>query len=238
MNPSNPNQNRSNGDRSIDELRQESAASRARVADDLETLGRKVSPANLKLEAKEAVRDAGRAAVHGVKERAEQAAETGKRAGRSAVEFVRHNPVPLGLIAAGVGMLVYSSKTDSARFETPRLGNRLSELESDASRKLGQARATASAWGHSASEKAQAATHEVVSIYENQPLAVAAAAVAAGAVIGLMLPSTQREDRALGQARDRLADQAKEFVRDGLHAAERELSSAATHLGQTVRERS
>lgn len=44
--------------------------------------------------------------------------------------------------------------------------------------------------------------------YEN-PLAVGVAAVAAGALVGMTLPSTQKEDELMGESRDRLVEEAK-----------------------------
>jgi ElaB/YqjD/DUF883 family membrane-anchored ribosome-binding protein len=49
---------------------------------------------------------------------------------------------------------------------------------------------------------------------ETHPLAVGAAAVAAGVVVGLLIPETRRESELLGAQRDRLMSGAKEAVSD------------------------
>lgn len=54
---------------------------------------------------------------------------------------------------------------------------------------------------------------------ESHPLAVAAAAVAAGACIGLLLPETRREDELFGARRERLMDDAREVIREAKGAA-------------------
>lgn len=54
---------------------------------------------------------------------------------------------------------------------------------------------------------------------ETHPLAVGAAAVAAGIGIGLALPQTRREAELLGPQRERLAEGAKDLMQDWSHAA-------------------
>lgn len=54
---------------------------------------------------------------------------------------------------------------------------------------------------------------------DSHPLAVAAAAAAAGVCIGLLLPETQREDELFGEQRERLLGDAKDAVRDAKAAA-------------------
>jgi ElaB/YqjD/DUF883 family membrane-anchored ribosome-binding protein len=67
--------------------------------------------------------------------------------------------------------------------------------------------------------KAQAryAKTEFEYLMETNPLALGVVAVAAGAIIGLMLPRTQAEDRLMGETRDRLMDQAKSTAKETLN---------------------
>jgi hypothetical protein len=64
--------------------------------------------------------------------------------------------------------------------------------------------------------KAQAryAKTEFEYLMDTNPLALGVVAVAAGAIIGLMLPRTQTEDRLMGETRDRLMDQAKSTAKE------------------------
>jgi hypothetical protein len=57
--------------------------------------------------------------------------------------------------------------------------------------------------------QARYAKTEFEELMETNPLALGVVAVAAGAIIGLMLPRTQAENRLMGETRDRLMDQAK-----------------------------
>jgi uncharacterized protein YjbJ (UPF0337 family) len=54
-------------------------------------------------------------------------------------------------------------------------------------------------------------------LLDTNPLALGVVAVAAGAIIGLMLPRTQTEDRLMGETRDRLMDQAKETAKETMN---------------------
>ncbi|NWL76522.1 hypothetical protein DM872_06620 [Pseudomonas taiwanensis] len=52
-------------------------------------------------------------------------------------------------------------------------------------------------------------------LLREQPLALAAMGIAIGALIGTALPSTPQENRLMGQASDRLTDEAKRLMREG-----------------------
>lgn len=69
---------------------------------------------------------------------------------------------------------------------------------------------------------------------ESHPLAVAAAAAAAGVCVGLLLPETQREDELFGAQRQRLLGDAKEAVREAKGAA-RELTHSAKEVARDVK---
>jgi hypothetical protein len=61
---------------------------------------------------------------------------------------------------------------------------------------------------------------------EENPLAVGAAAIVAGAAIGLMLPITQKEDELMGETRDRLLHQAKDAAKETLKKVEHRAEEA------------
>jgi gas vesicle protein len=56
--------------------------------------------------------------------------------------------------------------------------------------------------------------YRVQSAYETNPLALGAFALLAGVAVGLALPRTQREDRLLGEARDKLLQRAQEAAHE------------------------
>lgn len=69
---------------------------------------------------------------------------------------------------------------------------------------------------------------------ETNPLAVSAVAVAAGAAIGLMLPITQKEDELMGEARDRLFNQAQDMAKETLKKVEDRASEAYRAVTEEV----
>jgi ElaB/YqjD/DUF883 family membrane-anchored ribosome-binding protein len=77
-------------------------------------------------------------------------------------------------------------------------------------RELGQhARELGQRAGRSVSWRARRAEHGIESLYEQNPLAVGAAAVGVGVIAGLLLPSSDVEDRMMGGVRDELLEQAR-----------------------------
>jgi hypothetical protein len=52
---------------------------------------------------------------------------------------------------------------------------------------------------------------------EENPLAIGAAAAAAGALIGMALPSTEKENELMGETRDRLVQDATSTAQETLH---------------------
>ena len=84
---------------------------------------------------------------------------------------------------------------------------------------------TASQVPERAGEVAQRATWEFNRILEENPLAVGAVALAAGAAAGLVLPTTQPERRYLGEARDKVVERAESAAHQALDKVEEQTSS-------------
>jgi ElaB/YqjD/DUF883 family membrane-anchored ribosome-binding protein len=72
---------------------------------------------------------------------------------------------------------------------------------------------------HNASNQLQEQARKAQSTFNymlrEQPLALAALGIALGAAMGAALPSTEREDRLMGQASDQLTEKAKQVATDG-----------------------
>lgn len=69
---------------------------------------------------------------------------------------------------------------------------------------------------------------------ESHPLAVAAAATAAGLCVGLLIPETQREDQLFGAQRERLMGEAKTAIREAKGAA-RDATHTAKETARDVK---
>lgn len=89
--------------KSTEELRAEIAETRARVAEDVEAIGNKLSPDNLKREAKDAI-------VNRVRERTTAMRYGVSHAGSSIADSARSNPLPIALIGIGIGWLLIDAR--------------------------------------------------------------------------------------------------------------------------------
>jgi|SoiMethySBSTD1v2_1073268.scaffolds.fasta_scaffold40389_2 uncharacterized protein DUF3618 len=67
---------------------------------------------------------------------------------------------------------------------------------------------------------------------EEQPLIIGAATLAAGLLVGLLLPSTPREDELMGTTRDLLVNEMKGLGQEALHKSQQVVSAAADTLKQ------
>jgi len=119
-----------NGAKTSDELRADLDETRERVSSDVEALTNKLSPENLKAEAKQAVSrsweegkelvrdklhegtDRVRSKLH---EGTDRVKETVENTENTVLGYVRQNPVPLALIGAGLGLLLLSSRKKGSR---------------------------------------------------------------------------------------------------------------------------
>ena len=72
-----------------------------------------------------------------------------------------------------------------------------------------------------ATQKARAASGQLKNTLQDNPMALGLAALAAGAIVGLTLPSTRIESEYMGETRDRLFDQAKSVAQDAAQKVQR-----------------
>jgi hypothetical protein len=136
-----------------------------------------------------------------------------------------------------------SDAAGSVRRATETAGDKASELAGQAremaSDVAGSVRRQASDLGRQASELGDQARRTVREArtgfwdtIEEQPLVVGAATLAAGLLVGLLLPSTGQEDELMGKTRDSLLDEVKELGQEALETG-KQIASAAT---ETVRQ--
>ena len=128
--------------------------------------------------------------------------------------------------------------TDSVNREvhgaSEAVGHAVHDASESASQLLHRAKDTAQHWAGEASNAATGAADEarlglrraergLQSTYRENPLALGAAALALGAVVGVALPRTEREDQILGEARDHVLHKAG----DAAHQAVASVSQLA-----------
>jgi ElaB/YqjD/DUF883 family membrane-anchored ribosome-binding protein len=120
-----------------------------------------------------------------------------------------------------------AERAESVRERAGETAGRVQERVRD----LGStARERASDLGHQARDRARRARTGVEHTLEENPLMLVAGAALLGLTVGLLLPTTEREDEWLGPARDRLADRAGETIDRAKEVA----SEAAREVKDTV----
>jgi len=80
--------------------------------------------------------------------------------------------------------------------------------------KVGQVREQASQLGEQAQQTLQGTGRQVQRTVENNPVPFGVAALVAGVLIGLALPSTETENQVMGEKRDQLVDNAQSVAQD------------------------
>jgi len=235
------------GDKSPEEIEREIEQTRSRLSRDIDELGNKLSPSNLKEEAKTAIKDAAQGAVSNV---GEQARRTSSRL----VEVIRENPLPVIAVGAGVTwLLTQRSRSDVSGNRMARYAytgperrqgkpgksgsdvkgrseggiggvkDSVSEAVGGVAERAGELKERAGERIGELSGQARWQTQRIKTNLEHtaeeKPLVLAIGAAVVGLALGLLLPGTQREDEIMGSARDQLVDRAEETVERAKDAA-------------------
>ena len=243
----------SRSDKSPQEIEREIEETRNRMSQNIDELGDRLSPQNLKHEAKTAIKSAAQDAVSTVGEKA-------RRSGSRLVDVIRDNPLPVIAVGAGVTWLLTKRSSDDisgnrmARYaytgaerrqgEGSGLKNRIGGAVSDVKDKVsdaasgiaGRASDFASGtqervgeFGSQARRQGERVKTNLEKVAEENPLSVAIGAAILGMAIGLLLPGTDRENELMGTTRDQLVDRAEktaERVKDAAVEAGREVKDA------------
>jgi len=234
-------------DKSPEEIERDIEQTRSRLSRDIDELGNKLSPSNLKEEAKSAIKDVTQGAVSNVSEQA-------RRTGFRLVQVIRDNPLPVIAVGAGVTwLLTQRSRSDisgdrMARYAytgperrqgrnwqsgtgvSGKVGGAVSGVKDSVSEAAGGVAERASELKDQAGERigelsgqARRQTQRIKTNLEHaaeeNPLAIGIGATIVGLAIGLLLPGTQREDEIMGSARDQLVDRAEKTVERAKDAA-------------------
>jgi ElaB/YqjD/DUF883 family membrane-anchored ribosome-binding protein len=240
-------------DAEIERTRAEIERTRADMSETVDAIQERLSPENLKEQAKDRVREAtvGRA----------------QEAGSGIVETIRANPVPAALTGIGLGWLLVSAGRSSSsaqaryggkaysypptydyspRYEEQgaegssagqalerardKVGETASQAQDRAGEVADQAQDRVSRLGEQARYQAQRASGGFQRMLRENPLTVGALAVGVGAAVGLAVPQTGQEHEVMGEARDTLVEKAQEKVDEAQQKVQRvaeEAQSAA-----------
>jgi len=103
-------------------------------------------------------------------------------------------------------------------------------------RAAGQAQGTAQQVGAQVQYGAMRARYGLEDALYESPLGVGAIALAVGVAVGLAAPSTDLEDRVLGEARDSVVQQAQGAAQETLHKAQRVAQQTAEATKETAKQ--
>ena len=193
--------------------------------------------------------------------RGQSAVESIKSAGSRAVETVGEHPIPLALIGAGLAWLLLENRgirpTETRLLARSRVaigglghtiadtantaGHAIVDAVSGAAETVTEGASTvgeyvadaASAVGETASSGLEYTRDALGNLWERHPLAMSAAILSAGIAAGMLIPSTSRENRLLGDAASnvvsnarrkggQLLEQGRRIAATGVKAARRE----------------
>ena len=242
-------------DQTPGQLEHEIERTRERMSSNIDALGDKLSPDNLKQQAKEAIAGKAQDVVATV---GDQARETGSKV----MDFITANPLPVAAVTLGAIWLVTMRKGNQgtvsgdrmARFAytgperrepngRPSLGRRLKDRAESMGRTVGDKAQHASEragelthdvqekageLGSSAKARARDARGGLERMMHDNPLAVAAGAAVIGLALGMLLPETESERQVMGSTRDQLIDRVS-------HVADR-VKDAAVEAGREVKD--
>jgi len=128
--------------------------------------------------------------------------------------------------------------TEAARAATERAkgvfnaaGRSVSDAASSAAESTGQQFATVS---DQARQGTRVATDRFSTTLQENPMALGVAALAAGAIFGLTLPTTRVEGEYMGQARDHLVEQAKSLAQETAGKLQRATEQAGRSLKEAA----
>lgn len=218
---------------------------RGRMSENIEELGERLSPQNLKAQAKNAIQDAAANAVENVGEQA-------RRTGYRLVDMIRENPLPVIAVGAAATWLL-TKRSPQGRVSGDRMARyaytgperrtyqgrqqeggiarrvggtvteareRVSDVADDVSERTRE-------FGNRARQQSVRLKNNLEHVLDENPLAVALGATVLGLAAGFLLPATEREDEMIGPTRDRLVDRAEvvaERVKDATVEAGREVA--------------
>ena len=242
-------------DARVDQLASDIDETRDGLTETISAIGEKLDPGNIAREAGDTVKAATLGKVEQMSYGAQETwrdVRTGNTG--SIVDTITSNPIPAGMVAVGIGMLFMNrgakgsrsrSEWQNQRWDQPvrgdsaldrvggtvgDVGDSVKSAADQAGRKLtgvmegvGDA---ASDLPQQAGQMVEQRAGQVRRFIDENPLGAGVIALAAGAAIGMLLPSTPFERETLGQARNELVAKAESGAHEALDKAEEQVAQA------------
>lgn len=195
-------------------------------------------------EAVDAVEDRASAIGSRVGNRAQEVAETVSETAERTSEAVRDTAERTGEAVRDTAQRATGAIRDTAQQVGEAVGER-AEMVQERAMDMGlQARNEAERLAAEARWRAEAGVQQTRQTFwevmESNPLTLGAVVLIAGAAVGAAIPSTEYENRLLGETRDRLMDEAKTRAQDTVERVQtvlHEAQTAAVNEAKTVAER-
>ncbi len=125
---------------------------------------------------------------------------------------------------------------ETAREKAGELKDKAGDFVSSASEKTSHAMHSlgdrAQQLGRSASSGLRRARYQSRDLMRENPMVLGLAAVAAGALLGSLIPETDKENELMGEAKDKLAGQAREMAHEGMD----KVRNVASAVGEAVKD--
>jgi len=180
-------------------LREQIARTRTEMTRTIEQLETRLDPKVLEQHAKTAAYDA----------TIGKAKTMVSRTSNGIVDTIKQNPVPLALVGIGIGWLVVNARAPQARQRVvSAIGDKTDLIKEQATE-----------MAHEAQIRGQRIESMAMQRYDDNPLVIGLGVAAAGLLLGLAIPTSQKENELLGATRDRLAHEAIGKVDELAHQA-------------------
>ncbi|MDP9314531.1 MAG: DUF3618 domain-containing protein [Chloroflexota bacterium] len=232
-----------------EQIQAEIEQTRAEMSETIDAIQDRLSPQHLKQQAKDTVREQ----LHEAKDyvydatvgRAEQ---TAKGVGSSMMDTIKQNPIPAAIAWLSLGYMFMKSSGSSSNhhraayydYREPRYGYYESSssggVRQQASQYAHEAKDQASYYAGQAQHQAQESADWMQQKLHENPLTVAAIALAVGAALGLAVPETQTENQLMGETRDSVMEQAKSMGQDVMHKAQHVAEEAKDSAKQAAKQ--
>jgi ElaB/YqjD/DUF883 family membrane-anchored ribosome-binding protein len=248
----------SSSEPSVNELKAEISQTQVELQQTVAEIQERLSPANLAAEARTKVRDATLGKVTHMAERAgetaNRVADRTRRAAERLPAPVRQNPIPLTLMGVGAAWLIVSQWRDRSSHHNYSSRERWDALEAmdDSRDEMGMVgeygesdigSPSRGMWGETSAQQHMGSRSEqrrrsrrqmqaqIAESLRSNPLPYGIAAMAAGALIGSLMPRTEMENEYMGEARDTLVHSAREMAESTVERMGGESEIASTQSG-------
>jgi hypothetical protein len=210
-----------------EKIRAEIGETRERISHDLDEIGERLNPHNVKEDIQDGIREA---TIGRVEQMARHAGDSLIGAGSGIIQTIRDNPLPAAV--AGLGLVwLFASRAESSsrgvagRPPEPGTVDKAREKVADVA---GQAQ-------EAASRVTAPPVQQVHSVFQENPLAIAAGAIALGLVAGLLVPETRPEKRVMGDVGERIVDKVSEAASEAAEKATNVAQRAIEETGNAAR---